>query len=124
MPRKAKTPCRQQGCRVLLDEPGYCVDHQRAIYKQTKQLSDEEAKERNRFYQRKSWKMARVLHLQSEPLCRECKKHGRLVAAEVVDHVIPITKGGDELYDGNLQSLCKSCHNNKTSKESGFIRGG
>ena len=38
--------------------------------------------------------------------------------ATVADHIIP-HKGNLELFwdEGNLQALCKSCHDRKTAKE-------
>ncbi|WP_367363511.1 HNH endonuclease [Mesotoga sp.] len=56
--------------------------------------------------------------LNSEPLCRECKKHGRLTLATEVDHIIPLSKGGDN-SPGNLQPLCHACHSRKTASEDG-----
>lgn len=114
MPVRAKSPCRQSGCRTLLDAPGFCTQHRREVFKAQKQSVTEDYKERNRFYQRKEWKAARALHLQLEPLCRSCRKSGRLVAATVVDHIIAIDDGGAKLDQENLQSLCKPCHNRKT----------
>lgn len=37
--------------------------------------------------------------------------------ADVVDHIVPIKKGGAELDESNLQPLCHSCHNKKTYYE-------
>ena len=114
---KAKTPCRQGGCRAVLDKPGFCDKHRRESFKIQKQTVSEDYKERNRFYQRKPWKIARAFHLEIEPLCRSCRVMGRLVIASVVDHILPVGQGGASLDDANLQSLCKSCHNAKTRTE-------
>jgi 5-methylcytosine-specific restriction protein A len=35
-----------------------------------------------------------------------------------VDHVQPIKEGGARFDAANLQSLCVSCHNAKTARES------
>lgn len=113
MPRAAKSPCRHQGCRALLDRPGFCDQHRRQAFKVQKLKVTDDYKERNRFYQRKEWKAVRSLQLQLEPLCRHCRKQGKLVAASVVDHIKPITEGGAELDLNNLQSLCKPCHERK-----------
>ena len=62
-------------------------------------------------YKRKAWYRLRHHQLQNEPLCQFCKKAGRSVAAQIVDHIVP-HKGDDELFHDphNLQSLCKTCH--------------
>ena len=72
-----------------------------------------------RVYDLQEWKRVRKAHLLYEPLCRECKKQGRLRPAYHVDHVIPISKGGDWFSRDNLQSLCDSCHSLKTAKDEG-----
>jgi 5-methylcytosine-specific restriction protein A len=117
MPRSAPTPCRQGGCSALVDKPGFCDKHRREAFKIQKQTVTDDYKERNRFYQRVAWKSVRTLQLQLEPLCRECRKLGKLVAATVVDHIIPIANGGAELDLDNLQSLCRSHHEAKTRTE-------
>jgi len=123
MARTAKHPCRSAHCRVLLDSPGYCDTHKTAKisdavrHKVSKAQVTDEYKERNRFYQRAAWKALRKQQLSNEPLCRQCRTLGKLVAATIVDHVIPISIGGAPLHIGNVQSLCTPCHNAKTNKE-------
>ena len=68
-------------------------------------------------YNRKAWRTLRSHVLQSEPLCRECNKQGRVTAATMVDHIQPVTAGGP-FYDwDNLQPLCDSCHARKSARE-------
>lgn len=60
-----------------------------------------------------AWRKARNAYLQQHPLCVMCKDDGKLVAAQVVDHIIP-HKGGQTLFwdsAGNWQALCKPHHN-------------
>ena len=60
----------------------------------------------------------RKLQLQRSPLCVLCKAEGKVVAAEVVDHVE--RHGGDVnrfWNTQNLQSLCVTCHDQKTRDE-------
>lgn len=64
------------------------------------------------------WRRLRAMVLRREPLCRRCTADGRLVGADVVDHVRPLSQGGTNAMD-NLQPLCKRCHDNKTSTEDG-----
>ena len=67
----------------------------------------------NRLYDSPRWRRLRSWHLAKEPLCRLCKAVGRITAATVVDHIEP-HKNRLELFfdDTNLQSVCKSCHDN------------
>jgi 5-methylcytosine-specific restriction protein A len=54
--------------------------------------------------------------------CREhsvCARSGLRTLAEVVDHIVPLTEGGDLLDETNLQSLCLRCHRMKTVLETG-----
>lgn len=69
------------------------------------------------FYQSKDWRVLRAAVLRESPLCLACKAHGRLVAAGVVDHVVPLKDGGARFDRANLQPLCVSCHNRKTARE-------
>lgn len=64
------------------------------------------------------WHKTSKRHLKTEPLCRLCKAAGFIVAAVLVDHIIPLSQGGT---DGptNRQSLCRPCHAKKTAKERG-----
>lgn len=56
--------------------------------------------------------------LAREPLCRTCFEAGRITAAQVADHILPLSVGGAENDPSNLQSLCRECHGAKTRKES------
>jgi hypothetical protein len=65
-----------------------------------------------RLYDRADWRFRlQPDQLARKPLCEDCKERGEIVAATVVDHVIP-HKGDERLFfdPGNLRSLCKTCH--------------
>ncbi|MCG8670249.1 MAG: HNH endonuclease [Pseudomonadales bacterium] len=66
------------------------------------------------------WKQARKRFLQQHPLCCKCLEEGHVVAATVVDHIVP-HKGDQKLFwnRNNWQPLCKPCHDRKTVKEDG-----
>jgi predicted kinase len=69
-------------------------------------------------YNSKAWKHARERHLFKNPRCVMCLASNRQTVANEVDHIIP--HRGDELlfWDReNYQSLCKSCHSEKTYYE-------
>ena len=69
------------------------------------------------FYQSTPWRKLRALKLEQEPMCEECLKAGRLTPAQMVDHIVPINKGGTSLDIENLQSLCNACHARKSAKD-------
>ena len=51
-----------------------------------------------------------------EPLCAECKRHGRTTLANLRDHIIPLAEGGAD-DQSNEQGLCHDCHEEKTLAE-------
>lgn len=73
----------------------------------------------SRFYDLRAWRKLRRLKLSRNPLCEWCQRSGRLVPAEHIDHVTPISKGGEPLDLANLQSLCAPCHSRKTGRDKG-----
>lgn len=66
------------------------------------------------------WDTASKVFLANNPLCRRCEAAGLLVPATVTDHIRP-HRGDSELFwdPGNLQPLCKPCHDRKTACEDG-----
>ena len=69
------------------------------------------------FYHTKGWRKTRAAFITAHPQCALCEKIGRLVKADVVDHIEPISFGGERFDWNNLQSLCHSCHNSKSARE-------
>lgn len=51
-------------------------------------------------------------------LCQECRRNDRARTATDVDHIKPKKQGGTDDW-GNLQSLCRQCHIDKTARENG-----
>jgi 5-methylcytosine-specific restriction protein A len=114
MPIAPKRPCPAPGCRVLVVK-GYCDRHRRERQKAYNSTPDRQADQK--FYKGKRWLAVRAAHLEYEPLCRMCRKDGKLAAATHVDHIIPRDRGGAEYDDANLQSLCMPCHSAKTRRD-------
>lgn len=72
------------------------------------------------------WQKARAGHLRSHPLCVMCERKGRLVAAIIVDHVVPHRGDMQVFWDqSNWQSLCKLCHDGHKQRleKSGHVAG-
>lgn len=69
------------------------------------------------FYHTPAWRNLRRKYITENPLCEECQRMGLVVPGNVVDHIVPIRKGGQALDESNLQTLCKRHHAIKTGKE-------
>jgi 5-methylcytosine-specific restriction protein A len=69
------------------------------------------------FYNSKRWRALRNYYIQKHPLCVSCKRNGKIISAEVVDHIKNIISGGSPVDEKNLQSLCHKCHNSKSGRE-------
>jgi 5-methylcytosine-specific restriction protein A len=61
--------------------------------------------------------LMRAQMLSEEPLCRPCKKQGRITQATIADHLKPLSEGGTGDRE-NMQPICKPCHDEKTAAES------
>jgi 5-methylcytosine-specific restriction protein A len=59
----------------------------------------------------------RAQYLRLHPLCVHCTKAGRVTAATVPDHVVPLWAGGADDLEANGQALCDPHHDAKTSCE-------
>lgn len=70
------------------------------------------------FYRSKAWTRLSYSYRLNHPICAMCKRNGRIVAVDVVDHVIPIrVDWSKRLDERNLQSLCHACHVIKTQED-------
>jgi 5-methylcytosine-specific restriction protein A len=52
-------------------------------------------------------------------LCEDCANEGRVEVANVVDHIIPLAKGGSD-EDENTRNLCHYHHCIRTAEQFGF----
>lgn len=69
------------------------------------------------FYHSRLWKDTRRNFLLENPLCKHCEEEGIIKPAKVVDHIIPIRKGGHKTEHYNLQGLCVRHNAIKTAKD-------
>lgn len=76
-------------------------------------------KENKRFYDSARWHKAKRMKLARNPLCELCQQEGRVTPADVVHHIISVSKDSDRNLDLNyLVSLCHEHHNRvETEKE-------
>jgi 5-methylcytosine-specific restriction protein A len=113
MPTAPKHPCNAPGCPALVERGvRFCADHKREQYRR---FNATRGTVKEQGYGN-TWRKLRNWHLSREPLCRECGKQGRTVAAKEVDHITPRRLGGTD-EESNLQSLCRHHHSQKTARE-------
>jgi len=67
-------------------------------------------------YQTADWQRRRAAQLSAEPLCRMCAADGRVTAALVADHIRPHKGDTTQFWQGELQSLCKHCHDSRKAR--------
>ena len=91
--------------------------HKKKIELPKRRSKKEYGKGHQDFLNSPSWRRKSKWCLKREPLCRECKKKGRLTASTCTDHIIPPSKDGSKWDDRNLQCLCHKCHGIKTAGE-------
>ena len=113
MPFKPKRPCSYPGCPELTNGR-YCEKHKRLINRQYEKY---ERDPQTKYRYNGRWKKIRDRYIRAHPLCEECMRKGMLVPAQMVDHIVPINKGGAPLDLNNLQSLCNHCHAVKTARD-------
>lgn len=112
MASKPLRPCQHPGCAVLTRN-GWCLAHK------PKPAGRRESAAWHSWYNLPIWTDdLRPAQLLREPFCRECARRGLRVRATDVDHVQD-HKGNWALFidPANHQSLCHSCHSQKTMRE-------
>lgn len=121
MARSLPGPCNYPGCPNITFEP-YCEDHSHVRAEKQKRYDSKRPGSSARGYGSK-WRKLRDMHLRREPFCRMCRAEGRRTPATMVDHIKPLSQGGDNNWE-NLQALCHSCHMKKTAAETKTKRRG
>ena len=65
-----------------------------------------------------AWSLVRDRRRSLSPFCVRCEAKDLVTAVEIVDHIIPVVIRPDlRLKIANTQSLCRSCHAEKTSED-------
>jgi len=123
MPDRPLRHCTMPWCPALV-RSGRCAAHARQVDQQRGSSTERGYDGRWRAYSQR---------FRAEfPLCgmrppeapatsdSVCRLEGRVTAATLVDHIVPIAGGGDpRFYDAsNHQALCDTCHNRKRERES------
>lgn len=114
MPTAAPKPCTHPGCGALVrDGSSRCAAHPHAG-----RFADKRRGSRHQRDYGSAWVKRRARILERDAgLCQPCLREGVTTpGCNEVDHVIPRAEGGTE-DDGNLQAICRPCHQAKTAAE-------
>jgi 5-methylcytosine-specific restriction endonuclease McrA len=124
MPSSPSTICRMCNSRATHD--GYCERHSGSKNDSKRSYdrfrADDPIRALYRGKNAKRWQRVRQQVLRRDVLCKSCGHE----AATVVDHILVArlvvdNYGVDEFYNPDrLQGLCKTCHDIKTTHESGW----
>lgn len=66
-------------------------------------------------YATPTWRARRLHQLRQHPLCASCGKQGIVTVANVVHHIKPHNGDWVSFAEGELESLCKRCHDEHTA---------
>ena len=121
MPVAAPKPCGQMGCSALVhDGSRYCAAHKRPAAGSFADTSRGSRQERG---YGSGWEAKRKrIFARDHGLCQSCLAMGQLTPvgdkpySAWCDHIVPKAEGGTD-DDSNLQTLCRTCHTEKTNAE-------
>jgi 5-methylcytosine-specific restriction endonuclease McrA len=72
----------------------------------------------NSFYKTKAWKRCRASYIAGQGgICESCGDEPENPRDLHVDHVKPLSLGGEPFDEDNLQCLCRSCHSRKSMND-------
>ena len=111
MPTLPPKQCSYPNCKEYTTKQGRCDQHQPEPWTTSKGRT---ASQRGYGYQ---WTKTRAQALKRDAyLCQVCLKDGIYTQATEVDHIRNKASGGDDSLS-NLQSICSTCHKEKTQGE-------
>lgn len=110
MTARPRKPCSYPGCRELTDgRSSRCEKHPRQAWAGN-------ATSQGRRITGRRLQAAREKLFREQPLCVECERNGRVRAATIRDHTVPLAEGGEDV-EGNTQGLCQECSDAKSEQE-------
>ncbi len=112
MPKAAPKPCVTCGTLVH-DGTGRCDAHK----VRAGTFADRKRGTRQQRGYGRDWELRRERVLERDcGLCQPCQRADRVTVGNIVDHTVPKARGGSD-DDDNLQTICPSCHTEKTNVE-------
>lgn len=110
MTARPRKPCTYPGCTALTDgRSSRCPKHPREQW--AGNATSKGKRTTGRALQR-----ARAELFARAPLCAHCEAEGRVAAAVIRDHIVPLAEGGEDV-ESNTQGLCQACSDRKSEEE-------
>ena len=75
--------------------------------------------EQSKLYNTARWRRTSKAQLSKQPLCEHCLERGVIEPATQCDHATPHKGNPDLFWSGPFNSLCRTCHGDKTAEEMG-----
>ena len=78
-------------------------------------------------YNQQAWKRVRLVVLERDGWqCQICGiallRSGRRPASACVDHIVPLSKGGDRFEETNLRACCFACNGARVNRKVDYAR--
>jgi 5-methylcytosine-specific restriction protein A len=110
MAQRVARLCTYPGCPSAGSYRGRCAEHATQREVERNQRRDESRS----VYLSSQWRRLRRMVLLENPYCvfKGCPQ-----LATDVDHIVPISQGGDPWSRANMQGLCHSHHSQKSASE-------
>ena len=97
--------CLEPRCPNPQTGKGRCDAHRKPI--------ERERSRKRRVYKTKRWELARRHVLNRDPICKVCDN----ALSVEVDHIVPLSQGGDPYNPAGLQGICSPCDWAKSAGE-------
>lgn len=113
--------CNHPGCKeIISNDHSRCSKHQ--IVQQPKRYLEHQFLlidgRRQYLYTSNKWRKLSKRHKKEFPCCKRCLDRDVVTPVDISDHIVPVEVAPEKAFDWqNIQSLCLSCHNVKTSDD-------
>jgi 5-methylcytosine-specific restriction enzyme A len=112
--------CLEARCGNKATGLGRCDEHrkqrerERSEARRRKALTGERTADAVKIYHSQKWLNTRKAVLSRDPICKVCDD----ALSTQVDHIVPLSQGGDPYALDGLQGICVPCHARKSGQES------
>lgn len=112
--------CLEPRCPNVATGKGRCDEHrkqlerERSEFRRRRALIGDRTPDAVKLYHSAKWLRTREKVLARDPICKVCDD----ALSTQVDHIKPLSQGGDPWDIDGLQGICVPCHARKSGRES------